>query len=60
MAGYSAYTEIYDRYVWVLLDHAYNKLRNREESKDVVQEARCCYGNKKKFYLNGCFSYTRC
>lgn len=34
-----AYTEIYDRYVWILLDHAYNKLRNREESKDVVQEA---------------------
>lgn len=34
-----AYTEIYDRYNWVLLDHAYNKLRSREESKDVVQDA---------------------
>lgn len=33
-----AYTEIYDRYVFVLLNHAYNKLRNREAAKDLVQE----------------------
>jgi RNA polymerase sigma-70 factor (family 1) len=34
----AAYTEIYDRYILILLNHAYNKTRNREEAKDVVQE----------------------
>jgi RNA polymerase sigma-70 factor (family 1) len=33
-----AYTEIYDRYIFVLLDHTYNKTRNREEGKDIVHE----------------------
>ena len=33
-----AYTEIYDRYIFVLLNHAYNKTRSREEAKDIVQE----------------------
>jgi RNA polymerase sigma-70 factor (family 1) len=33
-----AYTEIYDRYALVLLGHAYNKTRDREEAKDVVHE----------------------
>lgn len=33
-----AYTEIYNRYIFVLLNHAYNKTRSREEAKDVVQE----------------------
>lgn len=33
-----AFTEIYDRYNLVLLQHAYNKLRNREEARDIVQE----------------------
>lgn len=34
----TAYTEIYDRYILILLNHAYNKTRNREEAKDIVQE----------------------
>jgi len=34
----AAYTEIYDRYIFVLLNHAYNKTRSREEAKDIVQE----------------------
>ncbi|WP_259069256.1 RNA polymerase sigma factor [Mucilaginibacter sp. X4EP1] len=34
----AAYTEIYDRYILILLNHAYNKTRNREEAKDVVHE----------------------
>lgn len=34
----NAYAEIYNRYVFALLNHANNKLRNREEAKDVVQE----------------------
>ena len=33
-----AYLEIYDRYTLILLNHAYNKTRSREEAKDVVQE----------------------
>ena len=34
----SAFTEIYERYKWVLYSHAYKKLKNREEAKDVIQE----------------------
>jgi RNA polymerase sigma-70 factor (family 1) len=33
-----AYTEIYDRYISSMLDHAYNKCRSKEEAKDAVQE----------------------
>src|ERR1700739_166896 len=33
-----AYTEIYSRYSGLLYLHAYNKLRNREEVKDIIQE----------------------
>lgn len=33
-----AYAEIYERYVFILLNHAYNKTRSREEAKDIVQE----------------------
>lgn len=35
---YSAYTEIYDRYAPLLYMHAYKRLRNREEAKDIIQE----------------------
>jgi RNA polymerase sigma-70 factor (family 1) len=34
----AAYTEVYDRYIFVLLNHAYNKTRDREEAKDIVHE----------------------
>jgi RNA polymerase sigma-70 factor (family 1) len=33
-----AYATIYDRHVFTLLNHAYNKTRNREEARDTVQE----------------------
>ena len=33
-----AYTEIYHRFKTVLYGHAYNKLRNREEVTDLLQE----------------------
>lgn len=33
-----AYTEIYDRYIFILLNHIYNKTRNREEAKDIIHE----------------------
>lgn len=35
----AAFTEIYNRFALILLNHAYNKLRNREEARDVVHEA---------------------
>lgn len=34
----SAFAEIYRRYVWILHGHAYNKLQDREEARDIVQE----------------------
>ncbi|WP_454804717.1 RNA polymerase sigma factor [Mucilaginibacter phyllosphaerae] len=33
-----AYSIIYNRYIFTLLNHAYNKTRNREEARDIVQE----------------------
>lgn len=36
--NHRAYTEIYNRYSGVLYLHAYNKLRDREEAKDLLQE----------------------
>lgn len=33
----TAYTEIYDRYNWLLHHHTFRKLNDREEARDVVQ-----------------------
>ncbi|QEC54183.1 RNA polymerase sigma-70 factor [Anseongella ginsenosidimutans] len=33
-----AFAEVYDRYNTVLLAHAFRKLENREEARDIVQE----------------------
>lgn len=33
-----AYAQIYDRYKFILQAHAINKLRNREEARDIIQE----------------------
>ena len=33
-----AYTTIYERYIFTLLHHAFNKTRNREEARDIVHE----------------------
>ena len=33
-----AYIEIYNRYIFVLLNHTYNKTHDREEAKDIVHE----------------------
>ncbi|MDR6784686.1 RNA polymerase sigma-70 factor (family 1) [Pedobacter africanus] len=33
-----AFTEIYDRYFWMLHAHAYKWMRNREETRDVIHE----------------------
>lgn len=35
---HQAYTEVYDRYSGVLYIHAYNRIRNREEARDLIHE----------------------
>ncbi|WP_164108529.1 MULTISPECIES: RNA polymerase sigma factor [Sphingobacterium] len=35
---HAAFTEIFNRYSALIYSHAYNKLRNEEEARDVVQE----------------------
>lgn len=34
----TAYTEIFNRYKYILHNHAVNKLRDREEARDIIQE----------------------
>lgn len=46
-----AYSEIYIRYKGPLYIHAYNKLRNREEAKDLVQELFTVLWNKRETLL---------
>jgi RNA polymerase sigma-70 factor (family 1) len=42
-----AYAEIFTRYNYVLLRHAVNKLRDREEARDIVQEVFTYLWQKK-------------
>jgi RNA polymerase sigma-70 factor (family 1) len=35
---HKAYAEVYDRYSGILYVHAYRRLRNREEAKDLIHE----------------------
>ena len=37
-SDHRAYTEIYNRYFYLLYVHAYKKLRDEEQAKDVVQD----------------------
>jgi RNA polymerase sigma-70 factor (ECF subfamily) len=37
-SDYAAYTEIYNRYYYLMIRHAYKKLRDEDQAKDVVQE----------------------
>src|ERR1700712_2801385 len=48
-----AYKQIYDRYAVVLLNHAYNKTRDREEAKDIVHEVfASLWANYQSFNAN--------
>lgn len=38
MGDHLAFTEIYNRYKFILHAHAVNKLRDREEARDIIQE----------------------
>lgn len=37
-SNHSAYNEIYNRYFYLIFTHAYKKLRDEEQAKDVVQD----------------------
>ena len=45
---HQAYTFIYDRYKFLLYAHAYKKLLDREEARDVVQEVFITLWNKRE------------
>ena len=43
-----AFTEIYSRYKFILHNHAWNKLKNREEARDLIQEVFSMIWNKRE------------
>jgi RNA polymerase sigma-70 factor (family 1) len=48
-----AYTEIYDRYIFGLLNHVYNRTRNREEAKDIVHEVFAkLWAGREQLHIN--------
>lgn len=52
-----AFKEIYDRYNKLLYLFAYNKLRNKEEAKDVVQDVFAwLLNNRSRFAINSSVS----
>ena len=52
-----AFKEIYDRYNKLLYLFAYNKLRNKEEAKDVVQDVFAwLLNNRTRFAINSSVS----
>jgi RNA polymerase sigma-70 factor (family 1) len=49
----AAYTEIYNRYSWLLHTHAYKKLGDREAANDVIQELFASLWTKREtVFLN--------
>lgn len=44
---HKAYTEIYDRYSAVLYVHAYKRIKDREEAKDLIHELFAVLWNKR-------------
>lgn len=51
-SDHAAYTEIYNRYFFLLYTHAYKKLRDEDQAKDVVQELFANLWFKREFELN--------
>jgi len=45
---HAAFTEIYDRFKAVLYAHLYNKLRSRDDAKDILQEIFTQLWNRRK------------
>lgn len=50
-SDHSAYTEIYHRYFYLIFTHAYKKLRDKEQAKDIVQDVFATLWFKRDFNL---------
>jgi RNA polymerase sigma-70 factor (family 1) len=51
-SDHSAYTEIYNRYFYLLFTHAYKKLRDEDQAKDIIQDIFATLWFKREFNLN--------
>ena len=47
-SDHAAYTEIYNRYFYLIFTHAYKKLRDQEQAKDIVQDIFATLWFKRK------------
>lgn len=50
-SNHSAYNEIYHRYFYLIFTHAYKKLRDEEQAKDIVQDVFANLWFKRDFNL---------
>jgi RNA polymerase sigma-70 factor (family 1) len=50
-SDHTAYNEIYHRYFYLIFTHAYKKLRNEEQAKDLVQDVFASLWFKREFNL---------
>ena len=50
-SDHAAYTEIYHRYFYLLYTHAYKKLRNEEQAKNLIQDLFATLWFKREFSL---------
>jgi RNA polymerase sigma-70 factor (family 1) len=50
-SDHSAYNEIYHRYFYLTYVHAYKKLRDEEQAKDIVQDVFATFWFKRDFNL---------
>lgn len=48
---HSAFNEIYHRYFYLIFTHAYKKLRDEEQAKDIVQDVFATLWFKREFNL---------
>ena len=51
-SNHAAFTEVFNRYNSVLYVHAYNKIRSRQESLDVVQDAFVTLWSKREVIMS--------
>ena len=51
-SDHSAYTEIYSRYFYLLYTHAYKKLRDEDQAKDIIQDIFAALWFRREFDLN--------
>jgi RNA polymerase sigma-70 factor (family 1) len=51
-SDHAAFTEIYKRYYYLMFVHAYKKLRDEDQAKDIIQELFTTLWVKREFGLN--------